>query len=50
MEIIVAVAIYIVAVAAENWITDRAQKVQDEELILSRLAQIAGRRFVGYKC
>ena len=50
MEIVVAIAIYIVAVVAENWISYRAQKVQDEELMLSRLARIAGRRPVGYQC
>jgi hypothetical protein len=44
MEIMIAVAIYIVGVAVEGLIADRAQKAQDEGLVLARLARIAGQR------
>ena len=44
MEIMIAVAIYIVGVAVESLIADRAQKTQYEGLVLARLACIAGQR------
>ncbi len=49
MEIMIAVAIYIVGVAVEGLIAGRAQKAQDEGLVLARLACIAGQQPVGYQ-
>ena len=44
MEIMIAIAIYIVGVVSEGLIADRAQQARDEGLVLARLACIAGQR------
>ena len=49
MEIVIALAIYIVGAAVEGLIADRAQKAKVEELVLTRLARMAGERHLGYE-
>ena len=49
MEIVIALAIYIVGAAVEGLIADRAQKAKVEELVLTRLARMAGERHLGYQ-
>ena len=49
MEIVIALAIYIVGAAVEGLIADRAQKAKDGELLLARLARMAGERRLGYQ-
>lgn len=49
MEIILALVIFIVGVAGEGLIAGRARKAKDGELVLARLARLAGVRHLGYQ-